>query len=62
MEGEEVNLGGLHLREGREEVLPFLFLDDTDRSILRELAEEGVIITARDLPGSPKVGLESLLD
>jgi len=62
LEGVEVNLGGLHLRTGREEVLPYLFLDDEDRSLLQELADEGVLISAQDLPGSHKVGLEALLD
>ena len=61
MEGEKVNLGGLHLRSGREEVLPYLFLDDADRKILVELANEGIEVSAQALPGSPKVSLESLL-
>ena len=61
LEGESVNLGGIHLRKGREEVLPYIFLDNTDRAVLRHLEEEGVQITAQDLPGSPKVPLESLL-
>jgi PTS system mannose-specific IIB component/fructoselysine and glucoselysine-specific PTS system IIB component len=58
---EEVNLGGLHLREDRQEVLPYLFLDNADRAALRALDEEGARISARDLPGSTKVPLASLL-
>jgi PTS system mannose-specific IIB component/fructoselysine and glucoselysine-specific PTS system IIB component len=61
LEGENMNLGGLHLRKGREEVLPYLFLDESDKVTLTELVKEGVIISAQDLPGSPKVTLESLL-
>jgi PTS system mannose-specific IIB component/fructoselysine and glucoselysine-specific PTS system IIB component len=61
MAGEAVNLGGLHSQRGRDEVLSYLFLDDSDRETLKALAEEAVDISARDLPGSPKVGLESLL-
>ena len=61
LEGEGVNLGGIHLRKGREEVLPYVYLDDEDRAVLRELEAEGVRVTAQDLPGSPKVPLESLL-
>jgi PTS system mannose-specific IIB component/fructoselysine and glucoselysine-specific PTS system IIB component len=61
LEGESLNLGGLHLRKGREEVLPYLFLDLSDKDTLRSLAAEGLVISAQDLPGSPKVGLESLL-
>lgn len=62
MKGERVNLGGLHPREGREEVLAYLFLDERDRGLLEALKEEAVLVTAQDLPGSPKVSLQSLLD
>ncbi len=62
LEGTSVNLGGLHLREGREEVLSYLFLDETDRTFISGMAEEGVAVSAQDLPGSQKVGLETLLE
>jgi mannose/fructose/N-acetylgalactosamine-specific phosphotransferase system component IIB len=61
MEGEALNLGGLHLRSGREEVLSYLFLDESDLKTLVLLSEEGMEISAQDLPGSPKVSLETLL-
>ena len=61
LEGKALNVGGLHLREGREEILPYLFLDPSDRESLRSLEAEGLSISAQDLPGSPKVGLEGLL-
>ena len=61
MDGEEVNLGGLHLRKGREEVLPYLFLDESDRIILEKLGNEGVGISAQNLPGAPRVTLATLL-
>jgi len=61
MEGEEVNLGGLHSQADRREVLPYLFLDEKDKDLLRQLEEEGVLISAQDLPGSPKVTLAVLL-
>ena len=59
--GERVNLGGIHHAEGREEVLPYLFLDADDRERLQTLADAGVVLSARDLPGSPRVDLETLL-
>ena len=61
LQGQEVNLGGLHAREGKEEVLSFLFLDEEDRRMLRRLSSEGVLVSARDLPGSSKTTLEDLL-
>ena len=62
MEGESVNLGGIHSQSGREEVLPYLFLDDMDRDRLREISREGVRVTAKDLPGSQEIPLDTLLD
>jgi len=61
MEGESVNLGGIHSQSGREEVLPYLFLDEEDRQRLAEIAQEGVRVTARDLPGSHEGPLSTLL-
>ena len=61
MRGDAVNVGGIHSQTGRDEVLPYLFLDDEDREGLRALAEEGVTISARDLPGSHEVTLKVLL-
>jgi PTS system mannose-specific IIB component/fructoselysine and glucoselysine-specific PTS system IIB component len=61
LRGEEINLGGIHFLKGREEVLPYLFLDSGDRTLLEELREEGVEVSARDLPRSPKVPLAVLL-
>jgi len=62
MEGESVNLGGIHSQSGRKEVLPYLFLDDTDLDRLREISREGVRVSAKDLPGSQEVPLDMLLD
>lgn len=61
MKGDAVNLGGIHSQTGRDEVLPYLFLDDRDRQELRKLSEEGVLVSARDLPGSNEVALSAIL-
>jgi mannose/fructose/N-acetylgalactosamine-specific phosphotransferase system component IIB len=61
LEGMEVNLGGLHHAAGREEVLPYLFLTSQDRERIVELEEEGAIVSARDLPSSPRRNASDLL-
>lgn len=61
MRGVEVNIGGLHHAPGRREVLPYVFLSDTETEALRELAKEGTQVSARDLPGSRRVDLGHLL-
>jgi galactosamine PTS system EIIB component len=57
----ELNVGGLHHAPGKHEVLPYVFLDDVDRSRLASIAARGVHITAQDLPGNPVHPLETLI-
>ena len=61
MGGSPVNLGGIHHKAGRQEVLPYIFLDDQERALLAALAAEGATISAQDLPGSPMIGLAELV-
>jgi mannose/fructose/N-acetylgalactosamine-specific phosphotransferase system component IIB len=58
---DEVNVGGLHHAAGKSAVLPYVYLDERDREMLRELAKLGVRLVAQDLPANPKHPLEPLL-
>lgn len=62
LRGEKVNLGGQHHGPGRDEVLSYLHLTAEDRETLTALEEEGVEVSARDLPDAHKVPLRSLLE
>ena len=55
----EVNVGGLHYREGREKILENVYLDAEERSIMRELVKRGVTLDGRALPSSQAVTLNS---
>lgn len=61
LNGDEVNLGGIHHAEGRDRVLPYLHLSDGDRDTLRGIASAGAVVSARDLPAGRRVPLEELL-
>lgn len=61
LQGEKVNLGGIHHGPGRTEVLRYLHLTDEDLEDLEAIAEEGADVSARELPDAPKVGLATLL-
>lgn len=61
LSGEAVNLGGLHAGPDRSEVLTYLYLTQKDRDDLASLAAGGVKVSARDLPDTARVDLESLL-
>lgn len=47
---KSVNLGGLHYRAGRVQVLKGVSLDDQDVRALKTLAARGVLLEARPLP------------
>lgn len=61
LQGREVNIGGLHHSSGRRQVLPYVFLSDAERAAPRQLAEAGVQVSARDVPGARRVDLTHLL-
>ena len=58
---DEVNIGGLHHREGAEELLPYVFLTDEDRGLLRELVKRGVTLRAQDVPGASATVINPLV-
>ncbi len=47
---KSVNLGGLHYRAGRVQVLKGISLDDQDVAALKSLASKKVVLEARPLP------------
>jgi len=55
---KELVLGGLHFREGREEVLPYIYLSEWDRTTLEELLHLGVKIRCQDVPSTKPVPYE----
>ncbi len=61
LDAMEANLGGIHHAPGRDRVLPYLFLSGDERDLLREIAGEGVNVSARDLPGTRPVPLDDLI-
>lgn len=58
---EEINIGGLHYREGAQELLPYVFLTDEDKSYLRELVKKSVTLLAQDIPGNTPRNINSLV-
>jgi mannose/fructose/N-acetylgalactosamine-specific phosphotransferase system component IIB len=50
-----LHIGGLHFREGSDELLPYVFLSNWDRMALDEMLTRGVRITCQDLPSTSPV-------
>jgi PTS system mannose-specific IIB component/fructoselysine and glucoselysine-specific PTS system IIB component len=59
--GADINVGGIHHSPGRRQALPYVFLSEVEEAALRELAEGGAAVSARDLPATRPVRLTQLL-
>ena len=58
----EVNVGGVHFREGRKKLLPYLYLDSEDEDSLEKLAVKGIRLEARDVPTAKGIDVISLIE
>jgi len=58
---DDINVGGLHYREGAIELLPYVFLTEEDRVYMRELVKRSVKLTAQDIPGNSPLVINSLV-
>jgi mannose/fructose/N-acetylgalactosamine-specific phosphotransferase system component IIB len=58
---DEINIGGLHHRQGAQELLPYVFLTEEDRRLLRELVKRGIRLLAQDVPGGEAKVINSLI-
>lgn len=56
-----VNLGGLHFRQGRVQVLKGVSLDERDVQALKVMAAKNVLLEARPLPLDEPVSMEEYL-
>ena len=56
-----INVGGVHMGEGRRERLPYVYLSDVEAEMLRNLASSGIEVTAQDVPSAPAVPAREFL-
>lgn len=54
-----INLGGVHYKAGRIEMLPWVYVDAQDLVALRRLLEAGVEISAQQVPGGREVDVDA---
>ena len=59
---QTINIGGIHYCEGREEYLPYIFLNKKEVEIFKELIRNGFVFICQDVPNSARYNLKSLLE
>ncbi|MBD3368200.1 MAG: hypothetical protein GF405_08540 [Candidatus Eisenbacteria bacterium] len=58
---ETVNVGGMHFSPGKREILSYVYVDDVDVEAMQKIIEEGVELTAQDVPQSQPVDMARML-
>lgn len=56
-----INVGGVHDTRGRSQRLSYVYLSEAEARQLSELIEQGITVTAQDVPTARKVPVEDLL-
>ena len=59
LEAKEMNVGGLHFREGREQITENVWVDEEERGVLRDIVKKGITLEARALPGDKRITINS---
>jgi len=58
---KKINLGGLHFKPGRSEILRYLFMNQDEISLFKLLMGEGVDFECLDVPGGDPKDLATLI-
>lgn len=57
---ETVNIGGIHFANHRVEYLPYLYLNQEEKTCLQDLQQQGITFFCQDVPGGKKYSLSEL--
>ncbi|MDZ7370338.1 MAG: PTS sugar transporter subunit IIB [candidate division KSB1 bacterium] len=61
IEIDKVNVGGMHFKPGKNQLAPFIFVDEKDIANFKALHERGVILEGRDVPTRTPVDVAAVL-
>ena len=57
---KKVNIGNMHMSEGKRQVVGVVSVDDADVEAFKKLRELGVELEIQKVPGEPKENIEKL--
>jgi len=61
IELKNINVGGMHFREGRKNYLPYLYLSDHEINSFKRCMAKGINFECLDVPTGNKVNLKNVL-
>lgn len=57
----QVNIGGMHYKESRKKILPFLYVDEEDIKNFKIIKDHNIDLICQDLPQAKKENLAHLI-
>ena len=61
VEINQVNVGGMHFKPGKNQISPFIFVDENDVKSFRELYNKNIVLEGRDVPTRTKLDIAEAL-
>ena len=58
---QEVNVGGMHFRPGKNQISPFIFVDQVDIDNFKILAQKNIKLEGRDVPTRSPIDVTEVL-
>lgn len=58
---KEVNVGGMHFKPGKNQISPFIFVDEQDVAHFKVLCDKGIKLEGRDVPTRSPVHICTVL-
>jgi mannose/fructose/N-acetylgalactosamine-specific phosphotransferase system component IIB len=58
---KSVNIGGMHFKENAQKLDDHVFLDNTDKHLLKLVHDLGITIETRAVPNSQSISVEEVL-
>ncbi|WP_424245114.1 mannose/fructose/N-acetylgalactosamine-specific phosphotransferase system component IIB [Elusimicrobium posterum] len=58
---KELNIGGLHYRDGRDKILDDVYISPDEKILLKDIYSRGIVIDGRSVPNEIKKDLKGIL-
>lgn len=59
---KSINIGGIHFKDGAEQFLTYVYLNEQEKTCLKEMLKKGVELECRDLPQSKRILINELFN
>ena len=59
---KNVNIGGMHFRQGKKQLAPFIFVDTDDLKYFKILKNKNIKLEGQDVPNSKKIDVTEIIE